>query len=193
MPEPGEVAREASQRNLHRYQHHQLQMYHATVTQLRRALLLLGLLCSPWVLTRCRRRSSSNSVQREEGKRDASQALVRLFSAPSAATASGHSSPAAGRESSPAGLLPSAGAAQPTAGAVKLQHEGLHQPKPLQRRSRRRRDDLHTGDTEPAGQPGLPDRVLGGPRAAWEGGHSPPTCPQAQKPPLDFSEAKPCQ
>lgn len=83
------------------------------ITQLRRALLL-GLLCSPWVLTRCRR-SSSNSVQREEGKRDASQALLRLFSTPSAATASGHSSPPAGqgRASSPASPCPLPGLPSP--------------------------------------------------------------------------------
>lgn len=68
MPEPGEVAREASQRNLPRYQRHQLQTHHARVTRPRRrtpppgtTLLFLG---AHWR----RGRSSLNSAPTGRGR-----------------------------------------------------------------------------------------------------------------------------
>lgn len=166
MPEPGEVAREASQRNLPGYRRHQLQTHHARVTRPRRRTPLLGLLCSSWVLTGAETGAlSTQSGWEEEGRDNASQAPEQLVSTPSSATNS-WCRPPTFRSSSPRQELPSS-----STSALIPQQAG------------RRSDALHTRDVELVGQSYCVNR-----RGSWPA--SRPNCPPAQKPPFLFSEAK---
>jgi len=141
MPEPGEVAREASQRNLPGYQRHQLQTHHARVIRpgRRRTTPLLGLLCSSWVLTGAGAGALSAQHGREEERRDkALQAPTRLISTPSSATSSRHRPPTL-RSSSTWQELPGSGTR-----TLVPQQAG------------RQSGPLHTRDAEPAASPASP-------------------------------------